>query len=557
MMGIERMAGIAWLTFTAAGFGSLLTVRTGDLQVTLDSEAAWTICSVRCGDSDIIIPAGGQGTVIMEQDGTWVGSGMKSERHEMVTHVRVSVDGNELAGQLPEEISGTQVLIRKESRLGPFEHTAVTVIGNDGIEQTHRFCAREQVDLKTFYAFIYSFEPKAKAWLAGGPDGRLLRGEFRQDGGHQPGNACGWLAQYNPDSGKGALILLGQAAVGKDVRARFWDTSTYHKLLVQPAGSIAEGTILEYSAEIRIFTADPAGWEEKTMALVKAKRPGEPLAEPGVSGARAERPESRRIPGQGRLLCRTGDYTTRFAADRAWTIYDIRWRETDISLSNGFHGTVMTPKGGKWWGTGHTEGGREIVQDLRLTVDGVERPFETDTEIQAGSINLLKTSMIWKFRVSAEVDMSPEYIVEHTRLEAAEDVDLSVFYMFMHCFPPVTTQWCAELPDGRSVSGPLTSGGGFAVNTDARWVAQFMPDPGLGLLCYTPGIIHGQKSMSKIWDLERYHKYYLQRCMGEVFPAGACLDYTVVVKIVPGENGDWTATRKAAASLTECFPYQD
>jgi len=57
-----------------------------------------------------------------------------------------------------------------------------------------------------------------------------------------------------------------------------------------------------------------------------------------------------------------------------------------------------------------------------------------------------------------------------------------------------------------------------------------------------------------IWDLKHYHKYYLQQNRGQAFRKGDTLDYSVIVKIVPDENGDWTATKSAAAALKESFP---
>ena len=57
-----------------------------------------------------------------------------------------------------------------------------------------------------------------------------------------------------------------------------------------------------------------------------------------------------------------------------------------------------------------------------------------------------------------------------------------------------------------------------------------------------------------IWDLERYHKYYLRQNKGQAFKKGDKLDYTVVVVAVPGETGDWEATKKAATQLMEQFP---
>ena len=214
----------------------------------------------------------------------------------------------------------------------------------------------------------------------------------------------------------------------------------------------------------------------------------------------------------------------------------------------------MTPKGGKWWGTGHTEGGREQVRSLLLTVDGKSAPPGGDRSYKGKDLVLVKESTIWKFSVRALVRVQPDLIVERTELKALEDCELSILYYFMHCFPPSSTRWLAELPDGRIDAGELTHSAKMAVNKTTRWVAQYDPAMELSMLCYTPKVITGPRSASMIWDKERYHKYYLQQNRGQAFPAGDHMDYTVVVKMVPGETGDWAATRAAATKLKELFP---
>ena len=76
----------------------------------------------------------------------------------------------------------------------------------------------------------------------------------------------------------------------------------------------------------------------------------------------------------------------------------------------------------------------------------------------------------------------------------------------------------------------------------------------MGYLCYTPQVITGPKSAGMIWDFERYHKYYLRQNKGQAFKKGQKLDFTVLVKAVPNETGDWKATKKAAEQLMKQFP---
>ncbi|NOY00504.1 MAG: hypothetical protein GXP30_12325 [Verrucomicrobia bacterium] len=112
----------------------------------------------------------------------------------------------------------------------------------------------------------------------------------------------------------------------------------------------------------------------------------------------------------------------------------------------------------------------------------------------------------------------------------------------------------AQLPDGSTEKGSLKHAGDMQVNKNTQWLAQFDPTVQMGYLCYTPKVITGAKSVSMIWDLERYHKYYLRQNAGQKFTKGEKLDYTVLIKAVPNENGDWKATKNAALKLMEQFP---
>ncbi len=260
------------------------------------------------------------------------------------------------------------------------------------------------------------------------------------------------------------------------------------------------------------------------------------------------------IPEKGFLTLKTANYTIPIDAASGWTIEKMLFGEYPFGLSNGHYGTVLTPKGGKWWGTGHTEGGREVVHQLKLTVDGKPTPIAIDNTISGKRIELIKNSTIWKFKVRVEIVITDEHIYERTQMQALEDCELNVMYYFMHIFPTTTTRWFAEFPDGTTNTGPLKHAGNHQIQQNTRWVAQFNPVEQQAYLCYTPKIITGNQSASMIWDLDRYHKYYLRQNKGQKFSKGEKLDFTVVVKAVINESGDWKATQKAAAQLMRDFP---
>jgi hypothetical protein len=179
-----------------------------------------------------------------------------------------------------------------------------------------------------------------------------------------------------------------------------------------------------------------------------------------------------------------------------------------------------------------------------------------DQTVTGQKLTLVKDSTIWKLKCHSEVEVTDDLIVERTQLEAREDIDLKLLYYFMHCFVPSTTKWAAELPDGSFTEGELKGEGGFAIEKDTRWVAQVEPNLHYGLLCYTPQVITGPGSAAKIWDLDatRYHKFYYQANGARSLKQGEKLDYTVVVKVVTDETGDWAATKAAVTALKQLYP---
>lgn len=537
----------------------VLTLKAGDQQVTLDSKKAWTITEYSVGGHKLILPLGGQGAVLADGSGQWIGSGMKTEETEPVSAFGVTVDGQAVALALPQTLTGETIVVSKESQLASLKHTAQTTLTKSGIVQRHTFEATADLPVKSFYAFIYSLWPEAKNWLAQPVTGELRRGEFTGDKSQKPLSAARWLAQYDPALQQGLLAYFPNT-LGAGGYHTFWDTSGYHKLFVQPlSGTIPAGTKLDLTLALQPFTAAPTEWEQKAQEVAQALQTQlPPQTAPVAGGPAPARLYGEGVPEDGFLTLKTAHYTVPMSAKQAWTIYRVEYDGNVIAHEHGFYGTVMVPAGSNFWGTGHTEGGKEIVHTVKLLVDGKEQPLKIGDTYAGSKLTVVKDSTIWKFKCHAEIEVTDDRIVERTQLEPTEDVELKLLYLFMHCFIPTTTKWAAELPDGTVTTGDLQSNGDFEVNKDTRWVAQYEPTWGYGLACYTPKVIAGPGSKSMIWDLDakRYHKYYIQANGPRSLKAGEKLDYTMVVQVVPGEQGDWAATKQAIAKLKELFPPQ-
>lgn len=543
-----------WLLTAALLAGSptgQLTIKTRDLQVVMTSKVGWTISSVDYQGQKIILPLGGQGA-ILSQGGKWYGAGGAASEGDAVSTFDVKADSLETDVKGNMTASGDRTTLHKEATIFSLRHAADTTFGPDRIVQRHQFEATEDLPATSFFAFAYSLTPSARQWMAQPVVGELMRGEFNADGGNKPGPLVRWLAQYDPANQKGVMLYYQQPVTGSGAATYLWDTDTYHKSLCQPSkGPIVKGTKLDLTLVMQFFSAAPEAWEAQAQKIASELQTEFPQTV--AIGPPAARVYGQGVPEEGFLTLKTAHYTVPFAAKQAWTIYKIEYDGQPFSHERGFHGTVMIPKGSNFIGTGHTEGGREVVHSLKLTVDGEERAWKAGETVSGHKLTLLKHSTIWKFDCTTEVTVRDDHVYERTTLEAREPTDLSLLYYFMHCFQPTSTKWLAQLPSGESEQGDLTSDGKFRVNKDTRWVAQYDPTRTLGVLCYTPKVIAGPGSASLIWDLEatRYHKYYLRYTTGQSFKVGDKLDYCVIVKAVPGEKEDFSASKGAAAGLAK------
>jgi len=465
-----------------------------------------------------------------------------------VSRIAISVDDQPVLGDDAADLKGMKFQLRKESMLDQFRHSAETIIEGDTIHQRHEFTAAADMDLKTFHGFIYSFSPKAGSWLAGTAGGDLANGKFKSANAHVPSASVRWLALHNAQAGKGVVIHFQTPFSGRRGAARIWDAKSYRKLLFQPKlRKVSAGTRLEYRMAMRFIEAKADVWESaarKAAAELESRFPVPETVSEDESG----------IPQTGLLTLKSKHYTIPIAADREWTIERMLHRGTEFSGNNGFYGTVLAPVAGKWWGTGHGEGGREVVHSLTLTSDGKDQPIRMESAVAGHNVHLRKESTIWKFKATVDVAVTDDHVLERTRLEVLEDCETSILYFFMHCFPPTTKAWLAELPDGSIEEGTLTDAKTMAVTKDTRWVAQFDPGSKRSIICYTPKVIAGTRSASLIWDLDRYHKYYLCQNRGQKFQKGEVLDFTVIVKCVEGEIGNWEATKTAVSALKRQFP---
>ena len=541
----------------AGGPAGIITLKTDNMEVTLDSNSCDTIGTMQYDGTPLTINAGGQGAVI--NNGDWIGGAMKSGGEEQVEELTITADQievldyeNATGGDYTFEVSNCT--IKKTSMLATIRHIAETKLQDGVIVQTHSFEFTEDIDLKSFYSFIYSFTPEMTNWIAEDQSGAVASGEFNSGGERPFVKPAKWFALYNSGPGKG-MVVHYQTQI--PANTTIWDSTGYRKFYVQPInGTIAAGTKLSYTIVMKPFSADAAAWEDaakSTEAELAAAFPAtvtEAPVQPNVLYDEG-------VPEHGFMTVQTDNYKVIFEASSAWTIDQIHYKGAMVAGPTGHYGTVLIPAGGKWIGTGHTDGGREVVHTLAMTVDGVDTPIAVGATVTGHEIVLTKTSTIHKFAATHTITISDNEIIEHAQLHATEAHDLKLMYLFMHCWEPSTTTYLAELADGELVDGTLVADKSMNINADARWAAQYMPEESFGLLQYMPKVASGPGSATLIWDQPRYHKCYIRTNLARSLAEGEELDYTVISRVVEGEDGSWTATKAAVADLVARYPHVD
>lgn len=542
---------LPWLLAALLGVGGpvgTLTIQTDDMTATMSSAKDWTLRTLHYDGTPILIDAGGEGVALMVQGGDWQGGGMAREGEQVLA---LKIDGVEVQ-ELPPGPLGPGTVVEKTSMIQCIRQVATTRFEADAIVQTHKLTFEGDLNLKSFYPFIYSFSPEFTHWLAPGADA-MLSGEFSGEGGHPLARAVPWCALYNAAAGKGVIAYFQKPLAGS---VTLWDHANYRKFFIQPmVGEVKAGTELEGTLVLACFSAAADAWQETAQQEVAALQQRFPAEQPAPQ---ANQLYDEGVPEHGFLTVQTEHLRTVFQAESAWTLDEIWYDGFKVAGPTGHYGTVLIPTGGNFIGTGHSEGGREVVHSVQMSADGTEMPVTVDTTIEADRFELVKRSTIHKFDATHTITVLGDEIVQRAHLTATEAHELRLMYLFMHCIEPSTTRWVAETPEGAIVEGEFESDKDFELSQKARWVALWFPEQQLAVLLYSTRIPEAPTGMMRLWDQPHYHKFYLQTNAATwALNAGDEVDYTLVFKVVPNETGDWSAVRVAAAELAERFPPVD
>lgn len=244
-----------------------------------------------------------------------------------------------------------------------------------------------------------------------------------------------------------------------------------------------------------------------------------------------------------RFYLRHGEVKVAFDPASAFTVPQVTVNGHDLIVTVGFGGFTMAYPGMQWVGSGHTEGGREEVLEVRLEVDGklVELPLGETLDVESSAI-LRKTS-----RLREDVTLRTETRFTDGVLQEIIDVEfhnpelLEYVYPFMFCWSPRSERWMAETTGGEFLEGMFDSDGSWKLAKDVRWTSVYFPEYSAGaLVVFSADLPPGQGRKHAFWDLDRYHKQYYQLVHSAELPVGMSLKLSATLHFFNALNeAEW------------------
>jgi len=261
----------------------------------------------------------------------------------------------------------------------------------------------------------------------------------------------------------------------------------------------------------------------------------------GLAGFMAMAAPDTLVPCKGSVITlRSGNYEVHVNPATAWTPCAIRYDGIQVGLSNGFYGAVLWTGPAKFIGTGHREGGVEMVTNLSLFVDGEARAVVPGAVYAGNRLVLTKRSLIDHLGAEAVLSMDANGVGESLRVTAVESQSVEGMYVFMHPFTTATREWVAG--KGTNVyGGELRSDNDWELRRQVEWVSLYSPADELGVVVAYPEAYEVAGIKNGIWDLTRYHKLYLQAMAKRTFTPGETQAWSMRLRCFRKPPGEWRA----------------
>lgn len=273
--------------------GNWLSVENKNLYVEFMESWAWTIRNIRYLGEEIVGEYGAHGSVVRVD----TGAGLKdyhyigtSHGFETVKNFSIIVDGKIQQYKPGFTCSGKEVIIRKESNLGPFDHQMEITfpVSEDCIFEKHSYKVVEDLDKRFsfLFAFMHELSTAFDFWLAVLPDWSELEGDLQKriQGRISLGRDIKSIIFYSSTNKKGVTLVYPQVYKGADklkvemkngtnkhfgtsiVDMKIGNSKLYFRPEVKKMG-YKVGDNFEYSIKLIPFSAEPNEWRVKKMAV--------------------------------------------------------------------------------------------------------------------------------------------------------------------------------------------------------------------------------------------------------------------------------------------------
>lgn len=229
-----------------------------------------------------------------------------------------------------------------------------------------------------------------------------------------------------------------------------------------------------------------------------------------------------------------GDYKIKMTETGKHSIRSIDYKGYLLCPASGWNGNVLIPAtGGTYIGAGHTEGGTELIKELKVEVDGKDEQPAANAVFAGENIVIEKVSQLDKLLVRVRLIVTKDGIVEQKKFVATDTQNVFNFYIFQYCWDKMFSHWFAMTGDGRELSGEFTHEKvQWHLNSDIKWLAEYNATTQKGVFCFFPKVIPGQSRKSTIWEVPKlYNKYYLFMKLPQVLPSGyASEEFTMLIR---------------------------
>lgn len=275
--------------------GNWFSVESEALYVDFMEAWCWTIRNIRYKGDEIAGEYGAHGSVVRVDTGT----GPKDYHYygtshglETVKNISIFVDGKEQQITPGMICSGREVVVRKESNLGPFDHIMEITFpaSGDHIIEKHSYIVVEDLDKRFSFliALMYENSKAFDQWLAVLPNGEELEGDLRNriPGRISLGRDINSVIFYSSTMKKGAAFVYPQVYKGADrlecemqegqinhfgtsivdMMENVGNSKLYFRPEVKKMG-YKVGNTFEYSIKVIPFSAGPDEWQTKGKVL--------------------------------------------------------------------------------------------------------------------------------------------------------------------------------------------------------------------------------------------------------------------------------------------------